>query len=148
MTENHGSIARLIRYSAKGHTGEHCESAVLRAGCGMEGDFHADGGERQLSILSAESRDWMNAQTEKGLCFSRFKENIATQGIALEKLCRGTRLAAGEAELEISGATKHCHDECPLFSVGMPCRLAGQNLFVKVIKSGEVKIGSRIAACE
>ena len=146
MTKNTGVITRLIRYSVKEHGGELLESAFFRAGTGMDGDFHAVGGERQISLLSAESREWMAASSEQGLCFSRFKENLTVRGIALEKIKAGNRLAVGEVILEISGILKHCHEECPLFSTGSICRLAGQSLFAKVVTGGEVRVGMRVKA--
>ena len=144
MSGKSGFVVRLIRYPARGMEAETIQSALFTEGRGIEGDCHAIGGERQLSLLSGESRAWMKTQTIKGLCFSRFKENITTRGLDLEAIGKGMRLEAGEAVIEISGETKHCHEECPLFSAGMACRIAGQSLFAKVIKSGEVKTGFTI----
>jgi MOSC domain-containing protein YiiM len=147
-----GVVTSLTRYAAKGVPGETLNQAVLREGSGMEGDFHADGaggmgggaGDRQLSLLSAEAREWMNAQPAPGLCFSRFKENIGIGGIPPTALRSGTRLRAGEVLLEITGETKRCHEACPLFSAGTPCRLTGQSLFARVIRGGMLRAGDEI----
>jgi MOSC domain-containing protein YiiM len=136
-----GAVAGLIRYGEKGTCGEVLESALLREGMGMEGDWHA-GGERQISLLPLELRRWIDAQTEPGLCFRRFRENILFEGTAVSP-APGTRLRAGEAALEISAQGKHCFEDCPLFKRGS-CMLAGQNLFARVTKSGMVRIGDRL----
>jgi MOSC domain-containing protein YiiM len=114
----------------------------------MEGDYHADGGgggERQISLCPEEARQWMAAQTRQGLCFRRFRENITTSGIRMEDLKPGTRLNAGEAVLEITEESKHCHDECALFTEGVPCKLSGQSCFAKVIAGGMIRAGDTIS---
>ena len=137
-----GTIIRLTRYSAKGIPGETLENARLVSGLGMEGDFYARGGDRQLSLLALEDRQQIDTLTEPGLCSKRFKENILFDGPAA--LNPGIRLAAGNALLEISDTGKHCFPECPLFSGGQDCVLAGRKFFAKVIRSGLIKTGDII----
>jgi MOSC domain-containing protein YiiM len=155
-----GVVTSLTRYVAKGVPGETLDQAVLREGSGMEDDFHADGGDRQLSLLSAEAREWMNLQPAPGLCFSRFKENIGirwqpgrglTGGfreISPGAFRSGIRLRAGEVLLEITREIKLCHEACPLFSAWIPCRLTGQSLFAKVICGGILRTGDVIEIME
>ena len=134
-------IIRLTRYAEKGLSGETLESASLLAGLGMEGDFHARGGERQLSLLCLETKQWMDAQASiEGLCLGRYKENILLDGMAPADLVPGKRFKIGEAILEISDAPKGCFPECPLFSGG--CLLAGQYLFATIVRGGIVKTGA------
>ena len=133
-------IIKLSRYKIKG-IGETLESVRLLEGQGMEGDFHAQGGDRQLSLLCMETRQWMDGQSEKGLCFGRYKENVLLDGIISEDLVPGMRLKTGEAILEISDTSKDCFKECTLFNSGQHCHLAGRSLFAKVIHSGLVKTG-------
>jgi MOSC domain-containing protein YiiM len=142
--QERGTVTRILRYREKGKPGEILDSVILREAYGMEGDFHAGGGDRELCLFSAEARRWMDGQAGAGLCFSRFKENITVGGLSLEELKAGDRLRAGEAALEISGETKHCHDGCPLFQEGKPCRLAGRSLFAKVVKTGRLRVGDRM----
>ena len=69
-----GAVVReLYVFRQRGQPGEAVESAWFRRGIGMEGDRHAAGGERQTSLLAGEARDWMEKQTEPGLCFRRYK---------------------------------------------------------------------------
>ena len=145
-----GTIETIKVYSAKGMPGKEVSEAMLKENFGLEGDFHAQGGDRQLSLLCAETRDLMTQQKEKGLCFSRFKENITIRGLC-GTLRSGVRLEAGEeadAEnsvvLEITGETKSCHNECPLYEAGKQCPLSGMSLFVKVIKGGIIRAGDQV----
>ena len=141
-----GTIERITAYPEKGAAGTDLAEARLVENSGLEGDFHAKGGERQLSLLFAESRDQIAGQKEKGLCFSRFKENISIRFLDPASLKPGVRVDAGDAVLEITGETKHCHEECGLYSAGKTCPLAGKSLFAKVLKSGVIRIGGRVRA--
>jgi cyclic pyranopterin phosphate synthase len=145
-----GIIETIKVYSAKGTPGEKLSEARLNENLGLEGDFHARGGDRQVSLLCAETRDMIIQQKERGLCFSRYRENITIRGLNLEMLRSGARLEAGgvSAEksvvLEITGETKSCHRECSLYEEGKRCPLSGMSLFAKVIKGGILRAGDRI----
>jgi MOSC domain-containing protein YiiM len=140
-----GIIEKIQAFPKKGEAGTELSEARLIDNMGLEGDFHAVGGavsaSRQISL-----RFTRNAQTtgteKRGLCFNRFKENISISGITRAE--NGMRLTSGEAVLEITGETKHCHAECPLFAAGERCSLAGMSLFAKVIKGGVIKTGGKI----
>ena len=140
-----GIIEKIKAYPARGEAGRELSEAYLVENSGLKGDFYATGGERQISLLIAEIKELMDQQKEKGLCFSRFKENITIRGIEANVLQKGVRLYAGEAELEITGETKQCYQECPLFEAGKTCLLAGMSLFAKVKKSGVIRAGERIS---
>ena len=136
-----GFIERIRAYPEKGSAGTELSEARLVENTGLEGDFHARGGDRQISLFAAENTEHIAGLKEKGLCFSRFRENISFRGLATEKFRPGMCLAAGEAILEITGETKHCHQECALYEAGKPCPFAGQNLFAKVRKGGIIRAG-------
>ena len=133
-------IVGLMRYPKKGEPAETLSEMRLLEGRGVEGDFHLCG-KRQVSLLSAEARRWMEAQTEKGLCFGRFRENILIEGLSFEDLTEGTLLSSGNAVLRISMRGKNCHDECGLFSKGTPCRLSGCAAFAVVERGGILRVG-------
>ena len=139
-----GIIESIKVYHAKGEAGEERAEACLVKDLGLEGDFHATGGERQISILFVETRELLAKQKERGLCFSRFRENISIRGMAADALRAGVRLEAGEAVLEISGEAKYCHEECSLYEAGKSCPLAGASLFARVLKGGVIRNGDRI----
>ncbi|MCL2128508.1 MAG: hypothetical protein FWH38_09655 [Treponema sp.] len=139
-----GKVITLTRYAAKGMLGEIVQSSIFLERLGMEGDFHACGGEQQISLLSLKDRQWMDLRTDAGLCFGRYKENLLFDGIDPEALTQGVRLKTGEAVLEISDVVKHCFNKCPLYSCDQNCFLAGRNLFAKVLSGGQVRTGDRI----
>ena len=143
-----GTIERIKIYPVKGEPGKELAEARLIENLGLEGDRHAKGGERQISILLSEYREQITNEKEIGLCLSRFKENINIRFLNPVVIKPGIRLEAGEAErvvLEITGETKHCHDECALYQAGTPCSLAGLNLFAKVIKGGVIRVGDGVS---
>jgi len=133
-------IIGLTRYNKKGEPGTPLQELNLLEGIGVEGDFH-QGGDKQVSLLSAEARRWMEAGTKKGLCFERFRENVMIEGLTLENLENGSFLSIGDAVLRVSINKKHCYDECALFSKGMPCRLSGSAVFAVVEQGGVIRIG-------
>ena len=74
------------------------DKVTLRANVGIVGDAHADGSNRQLSLLAAESiRD-----DEPDAAPGTFSENILTEGIDLRALKIGTTLRIGSALCEVS----------------------------------------------
>ena len=139
-----GIIERIRFYPEKGSLGLEMTEGRLIEGLGLEGDFHAKGGERQISLLVAGEPGPVTEQKEKGLCHSRFKENINIIGLAPDLIRPGLRLEAGDAVLEITAETKHCHEECELFEAGKSCSLAGLNLFARVLKSGVIRTGDGV----
>jgi len=144
-------IERIRAYSSKGEAGTELSEARLVEDKGLEGDVHAIGGEKQISLLFVEpaaeaetTEQKENRPEARGLCFSRFKENISLRGMASNVLWSGARLEAREAVMEITGETKHCYEECELFQEGKTCSLAGRSIFAKVLKSGLIRTGDRI----
>ncbi|MDR1803504.1 MAG: hypothetical protein LBQ94_07845 [Treponema sp.] len=143
-----GIIERIKAYTIKGDAGKEIPEARLIENFGLEGDRHAKGGERQISLLLSECREQLTNEKETGLCLARFKENISIRSLDPAAIKPGTRLTVGEAEqqvvLQITGETKHCHEECALYKAGKPCSLAGLNLFAKVVKSGVIRVGDEV----
>jgi MOSC domain-containing protein YiiM len=110
---------------------------------GVKGDFHAKGGERQVSLLAEESVQKMR---EKGLNLQAgaFGENIVTEGIDLLSLSIGQNLKIGEAELEISKIGKECPERCQIYYQTGDCIMPREGVFAKVIKGGIVKPGDEV----
>lgn len=137
-------LTGLFRFTEKGKPGEPVEEAHFVKGLGMEGDRHADGGSRQLTLLSGEIREWMDAQKVPGLCFRRYKANLVTEGLNPEDLKPGMRLKLGTAVLEVEESSKECFPECVLHQSGTRCRLSSGGVYLKVAESGTAKAGSTI----
>ena len=137
-----GTVEKIRYYPAKGKKGIELSIGNLIKHLGLEGDYHARGGERQISILFSEIRDKILSSAEQELCFTRFRENITIQGSG--QIAPGMMLAIGEAVLEITGETKKCHEECSFYKKDGSCPLRDLNLFAKVVKSGFIRAGDRI----
>lgn len=133
-----GSVRALYVFRERGSPGEPVGEAVFLSGLGMEGDCHAQGGERQVTLLSAGVRDWMDRQPRPGLCFRRYKANLETEGLDTAGLAPGTVLTAGTAAFQVSESGKKCFPECPLFQNGEVCRLSTGGIFLQVIRTGKV----------
>ena len=133
-----GTVRALYVFRERGKPGKPVKQARFRKDQGMEGDWHADGGSRQLTLMAGEVRDWMQAQTTPGLCFRRYKANLETEGLDIQNLHPGQVLQAGTALLQVSEASKECFAECPLFQAGQECRLSQGAVFLTVLQSGTI----------
>jgi len=116
----------------------------LIADHGLEGDAHAQGGHRQLSLLALESIDKMRAQGAD-VNPGDFAENITTRGIAVEKLPIGAHLTVGpEAELVITQIGKACHAGCAIRELVGDCIMPREGVFARILKGGMVRPGDTI----
>jgi MOSC domain-containing protein YiiM len=136
-------IVGITRYPAKGSPGVKLGEAELVAGLGLAGDHH-QGGERPLSLLSTTTRAWLDKQTEPGLCFTRFKENLLVESLEEEDLADGSLVKVGGTILRIHTGQKYCHADCPLFSGGAACKLPESVLFASVERGATIKTGDFI----
>lgn len=140
-----GKVVGLYCNKIKGQPAEPTKVLKMEAGQGVCGDRHKGKGDRQVSITSAEIKDWMDKEEEKGLCFNKFKENITIEGIDFETLKIGHILKIGQVSLELTECGKDCHgDPCQLPPTKMPCKLIYSEIFAKVLTSGEIKIGDAV----
>ena len=140
-----GSIVSLLRYPQRKVPAVEESQMVLIENSGIEGDCHADGGERQISLLTMHEKEWMNEQEIKGFCFKKYKENILMDGVCLQNGKSGDCLVCGDAVLELTCSLKGCHlDLCELASSGKKCILAGSTRFAKVKKGGVIRKGMEI----
>lgn len=139
-----GSVSCIQIFKEKGKPGEKKDSVRMQEGVGILGDRHADGGDRQISVLLSEVREWMNAQAEAGLCFRRYKENIRISGLEPNMIQEGTRLLIGSSELEITGFGKRCFPECQYVTEGKDCVLLHGAFYARVVVSGEISKGDRV----
>lgn len=144
-----GRIDTLYRYPEKKALFIEESMLVLKVNHGIEGDCHADGGERQISLLTQEEKRWMDEQEIKGFCFKKYKPNILLDGLCLQKCKSGDVLICGDAVLEMTGSIKSCHPElCRLASIEKKCILAGSARFAKVIKDGTIQKGMELFCYE
>lgn len=138
-------VVQLTSYNEKGTKGNQLEEATLLKDQGMLGDCHAIGGERQLTLISKKAKDWMKSSETKGLCFSKFHENLVLDEISFDALPMTTRLMIGEVILELSAVRKKCYPEiCRLAQKGEECLLMQEVRFAKVIHGGEITVGMEV----
>ena len=143
-TTNDGKIVALMRYPEKKMPAVSEKELMLKEKFGIEGDHHADGGERQISLLTVQEKEWMQTQEVKGFCFKKYKENLLLDGISLTECKQGDVLTCGDARLELTSSIKSCHPElCKLADSGN-CILAGSSRFAKVTCSGKISVGMEI----
>jgi MOSC domain-containing protein YiiM len=128
---------------SKGISKEPVEEVTLRPGHGIEGDAHAGPWHRQISLLAVEN---ILAQAAKGFDLhpGSYAENITTEGLELASLPLGTRLVAGEVELEITQIGKKCHAKCAIHQQVGDCIMPREGIFARVITGGVLKEGQGI----
>ncbi len=90
-----------------------------------------------MSLLASESiakMQQMGLDVDSG----DFAENITTEGIDLPALPVGTRLAIGEALLEVSQIGKECHARCAIYHQAGDCVMPKEGIFAQVVRGGVV----------
>jgi MOSC domain-containing protein YiiM len=127
----------------KGQRKTPVDSVELRENHGIVGDGHAGDWHRQVSLLATESIAKMQAL---GLDVNAgdFAENITTKGLDLVALPIGTRLALGDAIIEVTQIGKECHTRCSIFYQAGDCVMPKEGIFAKVITGGTVSPGTTI----
>ncbi|MEE3482387.1 MAG: molybdenum cofactor synthesis domain-containing protein [Lachnospiraceae bacterium] len=138
-----GHIVALCRSDAKGTQKYRVEEADFVNDYGMAGDAHAGHWHRQVSLLAQERVDTYRAKG-MDLADGAFGENIDTEGIDLTALSVGSRLAIGEALLEVTQIGKSCHGHCPIFEATGDCIMPREGIFAVVKHGGHVKAGDEI----
>jgi MOSC domain-containing protein YiiM len=139
-----GRIAAVSVSDRKGVVKHNVDQARLVVEHGLEGDAHAEGGIRQVSLLSLSSIDKMvavGANVKPG----DFAENLTVASLEVMHLPVGTRLKVGaEVELEISQIGKTCHHGCAIRKLVGDCVMPREGVFARVLKEGLVKPGDVI----
>jgi MOSC domain-containing protein YiiM len=138
-----GTIHAVSVSDRKGVVKHNVPQARLLVEHGLEGDAHAEGGIRQVSLLSLESIDKMvaaGARVKPG----DFAENLTVEGLEVMTLPVGTRLKVGEVELEITQIGKTCHKGCAIRELVGDCVMPREGVFARVLTAGVVKPGDEI----
>ena len=136
-------VVAVCLNSTKGEKKYPVESVALRENHGVVGDGHAGEWHRQLSLLSQESVETMRARGAD-VSFGDFGENICTRGIDLVSLPVGSRLALGDAVIEITQIGKPCVAPCAIFYQAGDCVMPREGVFARVITGGEIAAGTPI----
>ena len=133
-----------LRYFLDKNNAVEAESIELSADGGIVGDSHFGPGDRQVAIMSTEAMAEIAEDPEKGLCYGRYKPNIAIDGFAVKGMKKGSRIKIGGAELELTMFKECFPNECELPGQRYICPLRRSAAFAKVVKDGTVKIGDEV----
>jgi MOSC domain-containing protein YiiM len=140
-----GRILSINISQRKGEKKTSVPSAILKANHGIEGDAHAGGWHRQVSLLAQESVDKMRS---KGMELNPgdFAENLTVEGIDLKNIKIGQRLSIGkDIILEITQIGKECHNDCAIKQQVGDCVMPREGVFARVLKGGAISPGDPIA---
>ncbi|MDR2422290.1 MAG: MOSC domain-containing protein [Deltaproteobacteria bacterium] len=140
-----GTIVAICLSEAKGTPKKAVSSVRLKVDHGLENDAHAGNWHRQVSLLSYGKVEEFN---QKGAMVGHgaFGENILVGGLDLRQLPVGTRLAIGQALLEVTQIGKECHSRCQIYDRVGDCIMPREGIFAKVLAEGEVKPGDSVIA--
>ena len=138
-----GRIHAVSVSDRKGVVKHNVPQARLLVEHGLEGDAHAEGGIRQVSLLSLASINKMVAAGAK-VKPGDFAENLTVDGLEVMSLPVGTRLKVGEVELELTQIGKTCHKGCAIRELVGDCVMPKEGVFVRVLTEGVVKVGDVI----
>jgi MOSC domain-containing protein YiiM len=141
-----GTITAVCISEKKGVAKRPVNSAYCIENHGFEHDAHAGSSLRQVSLLSLER---IEAFKKRGAIvkYGDFGENLVVSGIDFTALPVGTRLAAGDALLEISQIGKECHTRCAIYYSMGECIMPTQGVFAKVLSGGTLKAGDAMTVC-
>jgi MOSC domain-containing protein YiiM len=143
-SKNRGRIHAVSVSDKKGVVKHNVDQARLLVEHGLEGDAHAEGGIRQVSLLALASIDKMVAAGAK-VNPGDFAENLTVVGLSVMDLPVGTRLKVGaEVELEITQIGKACHKGCAIREQVGDCVMPREGVFARVLKEGLVRPGDVI----
>ena len=140
-------MAKIIPLNTSESTGtakQPVDSITVKPDHGFKNDTHARDWHRQISLLAMESIEKMTAENPV-LRPGSFAEKITTTGIDLKILPVGSRLVAGEVELEITQIGKKCHIKCDIYKQAGNCIMPSDGVFAKVVTGGIFKKGDQIS---
>jgi MOSC domain-containing protein YiiM len=129
----------------KGTPKKPVDQVRLIAGHGIEGDAHAGGWHRQVSLLEQEQVERMR---EKGIALDpgAFGENIVTRRFDLGSLEVGHHLRIGnDVVLRVTQRGKVCHTRCAIYFQTGDCIMPDKGVFARVRRGGLVRPGEPIA---
>ena len=138
------SIVAICISARKGERKKPVESALLRAGHGIEGDAHAGPWHRQVSLLSAADIETVR-RSLPSIAPGDFAENLVIAGLDFREIGLGTRLRLGAtAVLRVTQIGKVCHSPCEIQRATGDCIMPRLGLFARVESGGAVRKGDPV----
>ena len=133
-----------LRYFIDKKTAVETDDIELRKDGGIVGDSHFGPGDRQVALMASEDMAEIAEDIEKGLCYGRYKPNIAIDGFSVKGLRKGSIIKIGNAELEVTMFKECFPKECELPRQRFICPLRRSAAFAKVISDGTVRIDDEV----
>ena len=132
-------IRHLFRATKHRLPMEELPEARVIADFGVEGCVHGrTGSKRQVLLVDQESLDAME------LAPGIIRENMTTEGLAVNALPLGQRLRIGEATLEVTSVCTPC-DQLEKIRPGLRREIRGRRgMLCRVLEGGVVRAGDRI----
>lgn len=115
------------------------EGALCIAGTGISGDRYADGGPRQIQIISASAQQAL--LQGRGECFHRFHANVVLNRLSAGEFEAGQKLQLDEAEVEITGFKSCPFSNCAMRRERHLCILQRETAMARVTRTGRVRVG-------
>ena len=131
-------IEKLFIKPVKGEPPQKRESIILIENKGVEGDCHANGGDRQVCIVTGETADAIDSFKDKFNCLAKFSPNVVLSGN--RSFSAGKRIEIGGVILTVTSAGRECHRLCDIPF----CPLISGIIFASVTKGGEIRIGDKV----
>lgn len=154
-----GLVEHIFTTTSAGQPMVRSDAIAAIAGKGLEGDRYAnrigyyserpsEGGGRELTLIAAETLDWLAAEHGIELTPEECRRNVVTRGIELEALI-GHRFRVGEV---VCQGVKIC-EPCVYIEgltgkpVNAPLVHRG-GLRANILEGGTLKVGDRIEAAD
>jgi MOSC domain-containing protein YiiM len=139
-----GRLIAICKNTEKGPQKKPVQTGVLIVGRGLEGDYHAQGGLRQISLLEKELLSELLDQALQVLP-GQMGENLTVEGISFSQLPIGSRIRLGrQALLEITMQRTPCKS-LMVVDRRLPKMMAGRcGLMARVTESGEIQVGDPV----
>lgn len=116
------------------------ETCKVILGYGLEHDLKGGKSPREISLISLEAVNDIQANYMDGLCTKRFKANLEIANLRVDELTIGSQLRIGDdVILEVTAKGKRCFPNCVIVERGSMCPLTSHVLFAKVIQGGLVR---------
>ena len=136
-----GKVEAVCTSEAKGMPKQAVEQVTFVADRGIEGDAHAGGWHRQISLLAAADIDRAR-ESVSDLAPGAFAENIVLSGIDLNVLGLGSRIRlGGDVIVSVTQIGKACHAPCRIAELTGDCIMPRLGLFARVEVGGEARPG-------
>jgi MOSC domain-containing protein YiiM len=140
-----GKVVAISISDSKGEKKHNINEAKLVEGLGIENDAHAEGGERQVSLLADESITRVKRDGLK-VSYGDFAENIVTKGVDHSRIRLGDTILIGdETVLKVTIIGKECHSPCNIFRQVGYCIMPEEGVFCSVEQSGMIRVGDRVS---